>query len=226
VPGTNFGGALTQSQQRDPSMKGVMTRLRTATPKPGLTAPTSDAAPKSTSTATAPAPAKQTFSQAFAAARKAAGGAGGKFSYGGKEYQTNIKGEKFAPAKSLTPVKAAAPASTSAPAPAPAAPKAEPAPTPAPAMQNPDQNITKAPVSQSAPEKAGISQAPTGIKTDFAKAATGTDTSRSLPASSAGSVSVNPEVSKAPENKKVKEAGASTMAESYVAVGANKYRIV
>jgi hypothetical protein len=38
---------------------------------------------------------EQTFGQAFAAARKAQGGPGGKFSYKGKEYQTNIKGEKY-----------------------------------------------------------------------------------------------------------------------------------
>lgn len=35
------------------------------------------------------------FDQAFAAARKRAGGAGGMFEYGGKSYQTNLEGEKF-----------------------------------------------------------------------------------------------------------------------------------
>lgn len=39
--------------------------------------------------------------QAFSAARKEAGGAGGKFTYGGKEYSTQLKGEKAA--KKLTP---------------------------------------------------------------------------------------------------------------------------
>lgn len=39
--------------------------------------------------------------QAFGAARKEVGGAGGKFSYGGKDYQTNVKGEKYAPASKL-----------------------------------------------------------------------------------------------------------------------------
>ena len=39
---------------------------------------------------------EQSFGQAFGAARKAQGGPGGKFSYKGKEYQTNIKGEKYA----------------------------------------------------------------------------------------------------------------------------------
>ena len=46
------------------------------------------------STSPSSEPKKQTFGQAFSAARKAAGGSGGSFSYGGKQYQTNIKGEK------------------------------------------------------------------------------------------------------------------------------------
>jgi hypothetical protein len=37
-----------------------------------------------------------TRGQAFQAARGEAGGAGAKFSYGGKEYQTNVAGEKYA----------------------------------------------------------------------------------------------------------------------------------
>lgn len=37
----------------------------------------------------------QSFASAFATARKRAGGAGGKFTWQGKEYQTNIKGEKY-----------------------------------------------------------------------------------------------------------------------------------
>jgi hypothetical protein len=48
--------------------------------------------------------AKQTFGQAFAAARKQAGGAGGKFTYNGKEYQTNVKGEKYKKASKLKAV--------------------------------------------------------------------------------------------------------------------------
>ena len=35
------------------------------------------------------------FGAAFASARKKQGGAGGKFTYRGKEYQTNVKGEKY-----------------------------------------------------------------------------------------------------------------------------------
>lgn len=45
---------------------------------------------------------EQSFGQAFAAARKAQGGPGGVFTYKGKQYQTNIKGEKYA--KNPTPV--------------------------------------------------------------------------------------------------------------------------
>jgi hypothetical protein len=60
---------------------------RTITTNPGDGPPT----PK------APKPGgEQSFGQAFSAARKAQGGPGGKFSYKGKEYQTNIKGEKYA----------------------------------------------------------------------------------------------------------------------------------
>lgn len=39
--------------------------------------------------------------QAFSAARSEVGGSKGKFSYGGKDYQTNVKGEKYAPASKL-----------------------------------------------------------------------------------------------------------------------------
>ena len=35
------------------------------------------------------------FGAAFASARKKHSGAGGKFTYRGKEYQTNVKGEKY-----------------------------------------------------------------------------------------------------------------------------------
>lgn len=47
---------------------------------------------------------EQTFGQAFAAARKKAGGAGGKFTYKGKVYQTNVKGEKYRKASKLKSV--------------------------------------------------------------------------------------------------------------------------
>jgi hypothetical protein len=64
------------------------------------------------------------FGQAFAAARKSAGGAGGVFTWKGKEYQTNIKGEPYAPANQLKRVSAPA---ASAATPAAAAPS-EPSP--------------------------------------------------------------------------------------------------
>lgn len=62
-----------------------------------------------TTTKTAPA-AKETFAQAFAKARKQAGGAGGKFTWTDpktgktKEYQTNVKGEKYRKASTLKKV--------------------------------------------------------------------------------------------------------------------------
>lgn len=77
------------------------------------------------SSAPAAAPARQTFSQAFAAARKEAGGAGGKFTYNGREYQTNVRGEKYQAAGKLKTVGSGS--STAAPkaaeAPKPEAPK-------------------------------------------------------------------------------------------------------
>jgi hypothetical protein len=45
-----------------------------------------------------------TRGQAFQAARSETGGAGGKFSYGGSEYQTNVKGEPYAPKPKQTSV--------------------------------------------------------------------------------------------------------------------------
>ena len=46
---------------------------------------------------------KMSFGKAFAAARKAHGGDGGKFSWKGKSYTTNTKKKTAAPAKSLRP---------------------------------------------------------------------------------------------------------------------------
>ena len=46
---------------------------------------------------------KMSFGKAFAAARKSHGGDGGKFSWKGKSYSTNIKKKTAAPAKSLRP---------------------------------------------------------------------------------------------------------------------------
>lgn len=71
------------------SMSGGSGDYRTAQAKPG---------------APAPAAAKQSFAQAFAAARKKAGGAGGSFEYNGKKYQTNVKGEKYRKASALKKV--------------------------------------------------------------------------------------------------------------------------
>lgn len=67
--------------------------------KPAFDAPKSAPAgpapaPKTDSTPEAPKE-KKTFGQAFAAARKEAGGGDGKFSFGGKDFQTNVKGEKY-----------------------------------------------------------------------------------------------------------------------------------
>ena len=53
----------------------------------------------------AAAPKPQSFGQAFAAARKAAGGAGGSFQYNGKTFQTNVKGGKYQAASKLKPVR-------------------------------------------------------------------------------------------------------------------------
>jgi hypothetical protein len=80
------------------------------TPEPGYSGEAGKTLEKATA---APAPAaapKQTFGQAFAAARKAAGGAGGSFKWTdpktGKTstFQTNVKGEKYQAAGKLKPV--------------------------------------------------------------------------------------------------------------------------
>lgn len=78
-------------------------------------APTSDTTPPSQPTSVTPTqePAKpeapkQTFGQAFAAARKAAAEKGakstGQFEYQGKKFQTNVKGEKYVPMAKQTKV--------------------------------------------------------------------------------------------------------------------------
>jgi hypothetical protein len=83
------------------------------TPEPGYSGEAGKTLQKATAPAPAPAPApaaKQTFGQAFAAARKAAGGAGGSFKWTdpktGKTstFQTNVKGEKYQAAGKLKPV--------------------------------------------------------------------------------------------------------------------------
>jgi len=72
--GVSAGKGSSQAKPSDSSVKIVNT-------KP---------APSSSSSETK----KQTFGQAFSTARKAAGGPGGKFSFGGKDYSTAKKGEK------------------------------------------------------------------------------------------------------------------------------------
>jgi hypothetical protein len=80
------------------------------TPEPGYSGEAGKTLQKATAPAAAAPAAKQTFGQAFAAARKAAGGAGGSFKWTdpktGKtsSFQTNIKGEKYQPASKLKPV--------------------------------------------------------------------------------------------------------------------------
>jgi hypothetical protein len=77
------------------------------TPEPGYSGEAGKTLQKATA---APAP-KQSFGQAFAAARKAAGGAGGSFKWTNPKtgktstFQTNIKGEKYQPAGKLKAVR-------------------------------------------------------------------------------------------------------------------------
>ena len=72
-------------------------------------APTADEAPKPKVTADVPTPPSRpeymSRGQAFQAARSEVGGAGGKFSYGGKEFQTNVSGEKYVAKPTTTSVK-------------------------------------------------------------------------------------------------------------------------
>ena len=180
---------------------------------------------------------KQTFGQAFAAARKAAGGAGGTFSYNSKQYQTNIKGEKYS--KSPTPVDTAKPsvptppsrpAELSAPAAAASAPKpalSSPGVTPnVPKMTLPDNmgsssdknvysvtDVTPKPASTPAPsvEKGGSSNPPV--------------TSGNPTPSGGGAITQDAQK----KQKTTQDAGttfvSNKLAES-VQVGDNKYRIV
>jgi hypothetical protein len=151
----------------------------------------------------APEASKQSFGAAFAAARKAAGGAGGKFTYQGKEYQTNIKGEKYAPTKSLKSVgttdtsTAPKPAATT-PAPAPSMANAGGAPKePATPMRLPDSLGGSEPKAAAPEVKGSVTSSPEA-----------------------------PEKVSAPEKKKPVDTSTTTMTESFVSVGENKYRIV
>ena len=92
----NVGGAGGSS-----SSFGKQSGSGTTITKPGSA---QAATPSATAPKPTPKPVKQSFSQAFAAARKKAGGAGGKFTFNGKTYQTNVKGEKYQKASKLKPV--------------------------------------------------------------------------------------------------------------------------
>lgn len=191
--------------------------------KPSTDTPTAKpaAGPKAADTPTAkPAgaptatPAKQTFGQAFSAARKAAGGAGGKFSYGGKEYQTNVAGEKY----SKAPKAVTAPTST----PADSAPATASSSVPTPPKR--PQMGPEAPKSDAVPGSATGDVTPTAKPTAMAP-----DVGRSSSPSSSNAVTVAPEKSStapAPEKKKVPVDTSTTVTESVVMVGNYKYRIV
>ena len=217
----------------------------TATPAAkSAAAPKTAAAPAAKPSAAA-APVKQTFKQAFTAARQAAGGAGGKFTYGGKQFQTNVAGEKYKAASSLKSVDTAKPASTPAPAASdvkstgPEFPKAKASPSTAMPPRRPSMG-PEAPAPESKPEPV----APSGVNTPNVSSpsakptAMAPDVGRSSPSAGSGSnISVAPEKSSAasppPEEKKKAPtpAPATTavehrLSESVVSVGSNKYRIV
>lgn len=91
---------------------GTIVGDRLANKLKGDTSTASDTTPSSEPTSVTPtkiqdAP-KQTFGQAFAAARKAAAEKGakstGQFEYQGKKFQTNVKGEKYVPMAKQTKV--------------------------------------------------------------------------------------------------------------------------
>lgn len=100
--GAVVGSALTAaiSKKDDSKAEGGTTTVAkdqskpktddTPAPAPAAAGP---APTKVTQEPTKPAP--KSFGQAFAAARKEAGGGDGKFSFGGKDFQTNVKGEKY-----------------------------------------------------------------------------------------------------------------------------------
>ena len=86
--------AKKDSSKSDENSSGGTTTLIKSQDKPKTD--TTPAAPKASEPPKAEPPKeKKTFGQAFAAARKEAGGGDGKFSFGGKDFQTNVKGEKY-----------------------------------------------------------------------------------------------------------------------------------
>ncbi len=242
VPGTNYGGAPTQRQQADTSMKGVMGRLRTAKPSYAATHPDAKGAPP----VIAPKAAAPKVAAPVAKGGKTVVSKADLETYrqnvGNKnatlgQYMNDLKGKtaiaggKNDPAriqktlgtgqKAFDPTTSTGeyggPKSTAtaaaAPKPATATPAAAPAPTKA--LQNPDQERTKqvAPL----PSMATPSQ---GASTDTQS---GYDKMKAMPTSNpsgaTGSVTTK-DSSLAPKKQ------SSMVAEEFVSVGENKYRIV
>lgn len=234
-----------QSMVPHASTPGVKTsdsfaRMRQMGAKPAAAAPAPKAEPSS-------------FKQAFAQARKEAGGGKGQFTYKDKQYQTNIapaKGDEKYIAPSKQSVTSVGKASTAAPSTTTATPgsmkvSAQPAPSAA----------STAGMS-SAAEKSGVPQTPApSMKNDFAAgkdvSSTPVPTTSTAPAATPApevkaSVSTAPEPApaKAPEPEKTYSADSPAgkawanrgkfgtqqenkmVAESFVTVGDNKYRIV
>ena len=153
------------------------------TKEPGTLSAPVQSAPKASE------PAKQTFGQAFAAARKEAGGGKGQFEFGGKKFQTNIAPAKGAE-KYIAP---SAQKATSVGKASDAEPSTTATPTPAPA------------------------KAPEQVKTPMPTSSTSSSTPAKAPEPA----------SQAPKDDEKKAKGSvSTMNESIVTVGSNKYRIV
>lgn len=165
--------------------------------------------------------AKQTFSQAFAAARKA-GGSKAQFEFGGKKFQAAATKKEYVPASKQSPVNTSS-AAASTPAPAPKAtpaptPKATPAPTPK-ATSN---------VPSAADQMKAIDATPKPDSYVPKAARVGRETtSAPSPEPKAGGFSSAPVVqSDKFQRDDKKKTDAQPMQESYVFVGDNKYRIV
>jgi len=182
-------------------------------------APKTSEAPKTDASGTSKT--AQSFKQAFAAARKEAGGGKGQFEYGGKKYQTNIapaKGaEKYISAskQKVTSVKSDA---GSTPA------KAEPKPTPA---ETPKAQET--PKTQEAP-KTDTNTTPTATPTQTTPQASTTQTTPSSSKDTGkGAVTTAPDgadgasVSGGKGGKGGK--GGANLGESVI-INGNKYRII
>jgi len=249
-----------------------MKSLSTAAKEPYI----SNAIKKATDTVSNAAPAAKaepsSFKQAFAAARKEAGGGKGQFTYKDKQYQTNInpaKGaEKYISAsqQKVTSVGKSTPASTTAST----STGTTPGSTSVSSQPAPPSSATAG--MSSAATKVGISQTPAGIKTDFGASKSlsplpTSSTPKASPSSTPAPAPQNPDqdktkvqaplpsmaqpgggasndtssgaakmnaMPKAPEPQatgsiKFKDSSVTTpktVAESFVTVGDNKYRIV